>query len=172
MIDINQWISVLTKPMETFRKHKKVELNKAMISIAVAGLIAGIIAALSNFVAVISVLGYFGAYGGYLLGTTFTPVITIPVFAVIGWLVFSWLVDFVAKSSKKKSNFEEVASIVSIVLPPIMVLGSIAIWIPFVGFLLRTLISLYGLYLAALALNNYYKLGYKLPAVGFEGGKK
>ena len=177
MIDINQWISILTKPLETFKKHKKVEMGKAFWSIVIAGVIAGVIAALSNFVAIISVLGALGAsYWGYFLGTSiytaFAPVITIPVFAVIGWLGISWAIDLVAKSSKKKSNFDEVASRISLVLPPIMILGSIAIWIPFVGFALRTLISLYGLYLVVLALNNYYKLGYKLPVIGFEGGKK
>jgi hypothetical protein len=175
MIDINQWIGVLTKPVETFKKHKTVKMNKAFWPVVITGIIAGVIAALSNFVAIMSVLGIYtaGLYGGFLLGPViygaFAPVITIPVFGVIGWLVFSWLVDFLAKSSKKKSNFEEVASIVAMILPPVMIVSSILVWIPFVGFLLRTLFVLYALYLVALAMNEYYNLGYNL---GMGSGKK
>lgn len=170
MIDINLWTQVLTKPVETFRNHKKTDMATAFWSIVISGVIAGAIASLYN----LSIVLYFGGiewivYRGPFIFNIFAPLITVPVYAVIGWLIFSWVVDFIAKSSKKKSNFEEVASLIAVILPPIMVLSSVMIWIPFVGFLLRTLVVLYALYLVALALNGYHQLWYNL---GMGSGKK
>lgn len=173
MIDINQWMNVLTKPVETFKKYKGADMGKAFWTVVISSLIAGFIAAISNYLAWVSVASLFGSYAGAFLGlgafTAFTPIITIPVSAVVGWLIFAWLVNWFATSSKLKSKFEEVASLISIILAPILVLTSIAVLIPFVGFMLRWLVVLYSLYLVALALNEYYKLGYNL---GFGTGKK
>jgi ABC-type phosphate transport system permease subunit len=121
MIDLNQWVQVLTKPVETIKKHKKVPLGQAFWSVVIAAVIAGVITSLSTLVFLLPSIEFLNIFGlgGFFLGAIFAPIWTIPVYGVIGWLVFSWLVNFLAVNSKKKSNFEDVASLIAMIFPPI-----------------------------------------------------
>ncbi|MBR9707687.1 MAG: YIP1 family protein [Candidatus Diapherotrites archaeon] len=121
-------IFALQAPMSKLVK-KKASLQDGAVIVLVAGVIAGLIGAITSF------------------GTS---IIGAPIGALFGWIVVSGFFFILASLFGGKGNFGQFAGVASFVSAPLIILSSI----PFVG----GLIGLWGIYLNFLLVREFFKI--------------
>jgi hypothetical protein len=135
---INQAISVLTNPKEALKKAKKekVELMDIVIYLAIVG-----IPTLIGFIIGYGVIGYSGAF----LGASIGAAIIYYIVAIIGIIVFGFILNAFAPTFKTKQDKMQALKLVSYSATPWLIAG-IFYFHPSIWFL-ATLAGLYGLYI-------------------------
>jgi hypothetical protein len=149
------WKDALMKPFATFEKKKKGgNLMEGLKHMVVAGVIAGVLAALAaTFFSM--PLATTGALGQAFAGMAVVGVlISTPIMAVIGWLIGSIVYFIFAKLLGGKGSYATQSYLLALYSAPVMVLSAVFGLIPVVGSVLGLLLSLYGLYLLTMALKS------------------
>lgn len=135
---INQAISVLMNPKQALQKVKneKVETMDIIMYLAIVG-----IPTLIGFILGYGVIGY----GGYYLGASVGAAIIYYIVAIIGIIVFGFILNAIAPTFKSKQNNMQALKLVAYSATPWLLAGIFylhpAIWF------LATLAGLYGLYI-------------------------
>jgi len=138
-------------------------LGQGILNIVIAGVISGFIGGLAALTG-LSAVGGMGNAGTTMMGTGFgimafvTALIITPILLLIGLFIISAIIYVFALILKGKGDFTKQTYMIAMFWSPILVVGSIAGIIPFVGGILNFLVGLYGLYLLTLALKQVHKV--------------
>lgn len=135
---INQAISVLMNPKEALQKAKKekVETMDIIMYLAIVG-----IPTLIGFILGYGVIGY----GGSFLGASIGAAIVYYIMAIIGIVVFGFILNAIAPTFKSKQDKMQALKLVAYSATPWLIAG-IFYFHPSIWFL-ATLAGLYGLYI-------------------------
>jgi len=135
---INQAISVLMNPKEALKKVKneKVETMDMVIYLAIVG-----IPTLIGFILGYGVIGY----GGFYLGASVGAAIIYYIIAIIGIIVFGFVLNAFAPTFKSKQDKMQALKLVAYSSTPWLLAGIFYIYPPI--WFLATLAGLYGLYI-------------------------
>jgi hypothetical protein len=141
-----KYIEVLKTPKAVFEREKNTtNLMGDIKLIGIAGLISGILAAISIYISNLTSPALSGAIG---IGA----IITVPIMAIINLLIGSGFLYLFARLFSGKGNYNSQTHLIALYTAPIMVLSAILNIIPMLGAFVAALLSLYSLYLLTMAL--------------------
>ncbi len=156
------WIRVTTQPrVETFEQEMpQASWQKAIISVAVAGVIVGLLSGIQAMI-LLAGIPYLGAMAG--AGALIGGIITTPIAAVIGLFIFSAIVFVIARAiSGKPINFDAdfmtQTYLLSMIWSPLYIISSLVSLVfafarlYFLGWLPGLAVFVYSIYLLILAL--------------------
>jgi len=135
---INQAISVVTNPKEALQKAKneKVEMKDIIMYLAIVG-----IPTLIGFILGYGVIGY----STYFLGASVGAGIVYYIIAIIGIIVFGFILNAFAPTFKSKQDKMQALKLVAYSSTPWLLAGIFYLYPPI--WFLATLAGLYGLYI-------------------------
>ena len=141
---VNQAKDLVFNPKGTMEKLKdeKVELNDIIIYLAIVGV--------PTFLGLLLGYGFFWWSGGSLIGSAFVIAIVMYIAAIVGVIIFGFILNALAPSFKTKSNKMQALKLVSYAATPWLLLGIFNIF-PAAG-LISLLGGLYGLYILYLGI--------------------
>jgi hypothetical protein len=137
MKTINQAISVLTNPRQALQnvKNEKMEMMDIIMYLAIVG-----VPTLIGFIIGYGVIGW----GGFL-GPSIGAAILYYILAIVGIIVFGYILNAFAPTFKSKQNLMQALKLVSYAATPWLIAG-ILYFHPSIWFL-ATLAGLYGIYI-------------------------
>jgi hypothetical protein len=143
MKTINQAISVLLNPKQALQnvKNEKMEMMDIIMYLAIVG-----IPTLIGFILGYGVIGYGGSY----LGASVGAAILYYIIAIIGIVVFGFILNAFAPTFKSKQNQMQALKLVSYASTPWLIAGIFYLH-PSIWFL-ATIAGLYGLYILYLGI--------------------
>lgn len=141
---VNQAKDLVFNPKGTMEKLKdeKVELNDIIIYLAIVGA--------PTFLGLLLGYGFFWWSGSSLIGSAFIIAIVMYIAAIVGVIIFGFILNALAPSFKTKSNKMQALKLVSYAATPWLLLGIFNIF-PAAG-LISLLGGLYGLYILYLGI--------------------
>ncbi len=155
------WVKVLTKPSLALFAEEKVraDMGKAVVAMAIAGLIAGIATAIQSLVFMSLFRSLYtdnplGAMVGLSGGVA--SIVTQPIGAIVGLFIASGIFYLVAMVLSLRGDFTIQTYLISLVYAPITAIAGIANIVPCLGALVAFAAWIYGLYLLTMALRAVY----------------
>ncbi len=141
---MSTWMMVLTKPSKASFDAAKGKVNTTMtlLGLVVAGIIVGLLGALTTGDVGKMVTGMIGGVIG----------------AVIGFYLFNLLVWVIAKILGGSGGFMDQANLLGTFFIPLLVVNAILGLIPVVGAILTLVVGIYELFLTGLALQSCHGL--------------
>ena len=138
MKTINQAISILTNPKQALQnvKNEKMEMMDIIMYLAIVSV--------PTLLGIIIGYGLIG-YGGYFLGASVGAAILYYIIAIIGIIIFGYILNAFAPTFKSKQNVMQALKLVSYSSTPWLIAGIFYIH-PSIWFL-PALAGLYGLYI-------------------------
>ncbi len=150
---LKKWIDVLATPKAALKKEgKSKKLNEALLHIAVAGVIVGIISGLFPNADLMEAKTAFGE----TMFLVWMIVIT-PIFFILFWGVSAVVLYVFAKFLNGKGTLVPHAHIIALVNAPFGVLNNLAEAVPTIGGVLSVVVTVYSLYVLTLAMKEVHK---------------
>jgi hypothetical protein len=154
-----KYIQVLRNPKAVFEREKnKTNLMEDIKLIGIAGIISGILVAISVYTINSPAPGMSDVIG---IGS----IVIVPIRAILGLLILSGITYIFARLFGGKGGYNSQTHLMALYTAPIIVLTTILSLIPTVGPFISVLIALYSIYLLILVLKTVHKFS-TLKAIG------
>lgn len=164
------WYLALARPSEeayqTIYREPSASISKSLLWVAVGSLIAGTLAFLAQsgaWARALSQLGDQSQFGDLALGSAVALLCLVPfivVFAIVGLLIYTGILHFIAGALGGDGRFEDLLYMLATIAAPMSVVNGALGVIPVIGGCLALPLAAYNFYLNGLAIKAVHRFSW------------